>query len=64
MESTGHLKQALIQMRNQCEQSQDRLGQMAIAKGWYLPAAEANHQDVQTVANFHNAPVSQPTLRI
>jgi spore coat protein CotF len=53
MESSGALKQTLVQMRNQCEQSQDQLAQYAIAKGWYLPAQAAEHSDVQQVAGFY-----------
>ena len=64
LESSGNLKQTLIQMRNQCEQSQERLAQLAIQKGWYMPAAPANQQDIQTVANFLTSGMREPALRI
>jgi len=55
MECSGNLKQTLTQMRNQCEQSQAQLSQMAIQKQWYQPAAPANPQDIQSVAQFYQA---------
>lgn len=64
LESSGNLKQTLVQMRNQCEQSQEHLAQLAIQKGWYQPAAPANQQDVQTVANFLTSGMREPALRI
>lgn len=64
LESSGNLKQTLIQMRNQCEQSQDRLAQLAMQKGWYKPAAPANPQDVQAVASFLGSGLTEPAIRI
>lgn len=64
LESSGNLKQTLVQMRNQCEQSQERLAQLAIQKGWYQPAAPANQQDIQTVTNFLASGIKEPALRI
>ncbi len=64
MECSGNLRQTLLQMRNQCEQNQERLGQLSIQKGWYQPAAPASYQDIQSVAQFHNAAQKQPAMRI
>lgn len=64
LECSGNLKQTLLQMRNQCEQSQDRLAQLSMAKGWYRPAPPAAPQDIQAVAGFFQAAVKEPTLRI
>ena len=35
------LKQTLKQMRNQCEMSQEEIYQIARARGYYVPAAQA-----------------------
>ncbi len=64
LESSGNLKQTLIQMRDQCEQSQERLAQLATQKGWYQPAAPASPQDVQSVAGFLTAGMREPAVRI
>jgi len=50
LEASGNLRQALLQIRNQCEQTQERLAQLAVARGWYKPAAPASPQDIQSVA--------------
>lgn len=62
-ESSGNLRQSLLQMRNQCEQDQSALGQYAIHQQWYLPAAPANPVEVQNVANFFRASVNEPMFR-
>lgn len=43
------LKQTLKQMRNQCEQSQEELYQIARSKQYYVPAAKASAEEVQHV---------------
>ena len=43
------LKQALKQMRNQCEMSQEEIYQIARAKGYYVPAAQAAREEVEHV---------------
>lgn len=63
LETSGNLRQAFLQIRNQCEQSQERLAQLAIARGWYKPAATASAQEVQAVAGALGAAVG-PTIRI
>lgn len=63
-ESSGNLRQTLVQMRNHCEQMQEQLAQIAMAKGWYQPAAPAAPQDVQSVANFFQTAVKTPAIRI
>lgn len=43
------LKQTLKQMRNQCEMSQEEIYQIARAKGYYVPAAQAAREEVEHV---------------
>lgn len=64
LESSGALRQTLLQMRAQCETAQEQLAQFSIQKGWYQPAAPAAPQDVQSVAQFYNAAEKQPAMRI
>ncbi len=46
------LKQTFIQMRNQVEQSQELIAQLATQKGWYMPAAPADRQEINRVKSF------------
>ena len=62
MESSGNLRQTLLQMRNQCEQDQSALGQYAIYHQWYLPAAPANPSEINSVASFFKSS-GEPVLR-
>ena len=43
------LKQTLKQMRNQCEMSQEEIYQIARARGYYVPAAQATRDEVDHV---------------
>ncbi len=43
------LKQTLKQFRNQCEQSQEELYQIARNKQYYVPAARATREEVDHV---------------
>lgn len=43
------LKQALKQMRNQCEMSQEEIYGIARNKGYYVPAAQATKEEVDHV---------------
>ena len=43
------LKQTLKQFRNQCEQSQEELYQIARNKQYYVPAAKATREEVDHV---------------
>ena len=43
------LKQTLKQMRNQCEMSQEEIYQIARARGYYVPAAQATREEVDHV---------------
>lgn len=45
------LKQTLKQMRNQCEMSQEEIYQIARARGYYVPAAQATREEVDHVRN-------------
>nr|WP_132249982.1 spore coat protein [Natranaerovirga pectinivora] len=47
------LRQTLQQIRNQCEQSQYELYQMAKSKSLYQPAQQANQQEIQQVRSQH-----------
>ncbi len=62
MEASGNLRQAFLQIRNQCEQMQERLAQLAMSRGWYKPAAPADPQDIQSVMQAVGA--GSPTVRI
>ena len=60
--SNPNLRQALIQMRNHCEQAQQKIGQYAQSKNYYLPAPVANAQDINKIANFLHQSVGQPSM--
>ncbi|TCK98345.1 coat F domain-containing protein [Natranaerovirga hydrolytica] len=47
------LRQTLQQIRNQCEQSQFELYQMAKTKNYYEPASQANPQEIQQIRSQH-----------
>lgn len=49
------LRQELIQTRNECEQSQYQLFQMAKSHGYYKPAKEASQQSIQEMRNICNS---------
>ncbi len=53
------LKQHLKQLRNECEMSQDKLYELARQKGYYVPAAKANREEIEHVKNI----LSQPSMR-
>lgn len=60
--SNPALRQALLQMRSQCEQAQQQLGQMAISNNWYLPAQPADHQEVTKVLQFFQRGPDAPPI--
>ncbi|MFR8548879.1 MAG: spore coat protein [Lachnospiraceae bacterium] len=43
------LKQVLKQFRNQCEQSQEEIYQIARTKQYYVPAAKATREEIAHV---------------
>lgn len=43
------LKQVLRQFRNQCEQSQEEIYQIARTKQYYVPAAKATREEIEHV---------------
>ena len=49
------LKQALKQLRNSCESSQEQLYQMAREKSYSVPASEATKQEVEHVKGLFTA---------
>jgi spore coat protein CotF len=58
--SNPALRQTILQIRNQCEQSQQLIGQYAQSKNYYMPAPPAPHQDIATITQFLEQSVSQP----
>ena len=52
------LKQALKQMRNQCEMSQEEIYQIARAKSYYVPAPWGKPEEVAHVRSV----LSQPSM--
>lgn len=60
--SNPNLRQTILQMRNQCEQVQQQLGQFAQNNNYYMPAPPAPNQDVVNVTQFLVQSVGQPSL--
>jgi spore coat protein CotF len=58
--SNPALRQTILQIRNQCEQSQQLIGQYAQSKNFYMPAPPAPYQDISTITQFLEQSVSQP----
>lgn len=52
--SNQQLRQAIQQIRNNCEQSQYQLYQMAEQKGYYQSAAQARQDEIQQVKSSFN----------
>ncbi|MCD8396840.1 MAG: spore coat protein [Lachnospiraceae bacterium] len=46
------LKQTLKQFRNQCEQSQEEIYQIARSKQYYIPAAKASAEEISHVRSI------------
>ena len=46
------LKQTLKQFRNQCEQSQEEIYQIARNKQYYVPAAKATREEIEHVKSI------------
>lgn len=46
------LKQALKQIRNQCEMSQEEIYQIARSKQYYVPAAKATQEEIAHVRSL------------
>lgn len=46
------LKQTLKQFRNQCEQSQEEIYQIARSKQYYVPAAKATREEIDHVRSI------------
>lgn len=53
------LKQALKQIRNESEMSQEKLYHVAREKGYYVPASKATQQEIAHVKNI----LTQPTMK-
>ncbi len=60
--SSPEIRQALLQMRSQCEQVQQQIAQYAQSKNYYMPAPPANQQDVINVAQFLQQSLAQPSI--
>ena len=54
------LKQTLKQMRNQCEMSQEEIYQIARARGYYVPAAQATREEVDHVRSVLSQGSTEP----
>jgi len=53
--SNESLRQSLLQFRNQAEQTQVQLAQLAASKGWYIPSPPAGDNEIQqTKQQFQN----------
>jgi spore coat protein CotF len=50
--SNPEIRQALLQIRSQCEQTQQQIAQYAQSKNYYMPAPPANPQDIDTTLQF------------
>ena len=61
--SNPTIRQTLLQMRSQCEQAQQLLGQYAQVKNYYKPAPPAPHQDVAAINQFLQQSIAQSNLR-
>ena len=48
----AQLKQTLKQFRNQCEQSQEEIYQIARSKQYYVPAAKATREEIDHVRSI------------
>ncbi|MCC8065750.1 MAG: spore coat protein [Clostridiales bacterium] len=48
----AQLKQTLKQFRNQCEQSQEEIYQIARSKQYYVPAAKATPEEISHVRSI------------
>lgn len=46
------LKQTLKQFRNQCEQSQEEIYQIARSRQYYVPAAKASREEIDHVKSI------------
>ncbi|MFY9285062.1 MAG: spore coat protein [Tissierellaceae bacterium] len=49
--SNQTLRSELQKLRNEAEQMQYQIYQMAEQKGWYMPAPQANQSDIQKIKN-------------
>ncbi|MGN9163751.1 spore coat protein [Tissierellaceae bacterium HCP3S3_D8] len=56
--SNQQLRSTLQTLRNEAEQMQYQIYQMAEQKGWYMPAPQANKNDVQLIKNKLNSSMS------
>lgn len=52
------LKQTFKQIRNQCEMSQEEIFEMARAKNYYIPAAQAKADEIQNVKSIFSQGMS------
>ena len=60
--SNQSLRQTILQIRNQCEQSQQRIGQFAENKNYYMPAPPAPNQDVSSITQFLQQNIENPNF--
>jgi spore coat protein CotF len=60
--SNPNLRQTILQMRNQCEQVQQQLGQLAQNNNYYMPAPPAPTQDIAKITQFLAQSINQPSM--
>lgn len=60
--SSPEIRQALLQIRSQCEQVQQQIAQYAQSKNYYMPAPPANQQDITKIAQFLQQSLAQPSI--
>lgn len=60
--SNPEIRQALLQIRSQCEQTQQQIAQYAQSKNYYMPAPPANLQDINNIGQFLQQSITQPSV--
>jgi spore coat protein CotF len=60
--SNSSLRQALLQIRSQCENTQLQIGQFAQSKNFYMPAPSAHPQDIASISQFLQQSLNQPAM--
>lgn len=60
--SNQNVREAFVQFRNEAEQLQMQLAQLATQKGWYVPSPAANDTEIQQVKQKLTASVQSGTV--
>jgi spore coat protein CotF len=59
--SNPQLRQTLVQLRNQAEQSQQQIYRIAEQNNWYMPAGPAAQDEISRVRSFFQSPQTGAT---